>query len=777
MGKTIEELFKTKQLPEGKTAAEKYEIRNSKDIILRSSTGAMDLPFKIAQVARKNISSRLRETRLEEETTGLRIISKLGAPIIYGTDIFKLSTQKTEMVTEMKNSVNTNNASNDSGILGNLFEKGKTKGLELLSKIGVQLPKKLIPTRISLNEDFKKGKEPDTMTTLAKIKKDGAGNVVGKLLAQNAKGTPKQIANNVLGAGIGLLKGEIKKKLFGAAKQAAQNLAKKGDSEVQYDSSAKYSETINPYDEDYFKRNDLSSVLVAKDTKFGADDTVKKKVDELVPRSKDPINVSKNPFAKLQDKLKDVKGKAEEKLSEAKKQGQQAIASGKKIGDTKNGPTNLTDAKIKYSETVDETADEIKLRNDLSSKLEALNTAVTEMKNEPNVPPSRKQTYSSFKNKGKKTLSTKLGIDKKDFLNEKTEYKQSNNGSLKLKDNTLLDDYDFIIFKFASVDLGTAVNFRATLNGISENISPSWDSAKFIGSPFNYYTYSGIERSLTFSFKVYSLSPVEHIACWQRLNYLTGLTYPQRYAGTTFIPPFIKITIGNLYKNKECFIESLSYTIDDNTGWEIGSPTSVGIADNAKFKINGEETSIDNYKLPRVIDVNCTVKLVESKSTVQHKNYYGFDKLPRTKTTTETTTNAEKSVDINNNEALEQLEVEVVESQPKENVTAQNAPQSNPGSESSTEKKPSVENTSTAQTKKPINYRIEASNNGDGFTGRVYADGVSIFKQDYVSTFSNFSDKEYKGADGVKESLKFQAKHFGFYSENGKYYEKSDNIN
>lgn len=64
MGKTIEELFKTKQLPEGKTAAEKYEIRNSKDIILRSSTGAMDLPFKITQIARRNISSRLKPSFL-----------------------------------------------------------------------------------------------------------------------------------------------------------------------------------------------------------------------------------------------------------------------------------------------------------------------------------------------------------------------------------------------------------------------------------------------------------------------------------------------------------------------------------------------------------------------------------------------------------------------------------------------------------------------------------------------------------------------------------------
>jgi hypothetical protein len=412
MGKTIEELFKTKQLSDGKTAEERYDIRNSKDIILRSSTGAMDLPFKIAQIARRNVSSRLKETRIEEETSGLRIIAKAGAPIIYGTDIFKLSTQKTEMVTEMKNSVNPNNAK-DNGLLGNLFEKAKDKGLQILSKIGVQLPTKLIPTRISLNADFKAGKEPDTMKTLAKIKGDGAGNLVGKLLAQNAKGSPKQIGNQILGAGINLLKGEVKKKLFGAAKQGAQNLAKKSDSEVQYDSSARYSDTINPNDEDYFKRNDLSSVLVAKDTKKGAEPAVSKRVDELVPRAKDVLNTSKNPFAKIGDKVKDLKGKAEEKLADARKQGQQALADGKKIGDVKTGETSTNaDAKIKYSETVDEAQSDIKLRNDLSTKLEALNAASQELAaGGATTPVDRKNSYTKFKNSEKKTLRTKLGVD------------------------------------------------------------------------------------------------------------------------------------------------------------------------------------------------------------------------------------------------------------------------------------------------------------------------------------------------------------------------------
>lgn len=731
MGKTIEELFKTKQLVDGKTAAEKYEIRNSKDIILRSSTGAMDLPFKAVQIARRNLSSRTRETRLEQEVTGLRIISKLGGPIIYGTDIFKLSTQRTEMVTAMKNSVNPNNSA-DNGLLGNLFERGKEKGLELLNKIGVQLPQKLIPTRISLNQEFKAGKEPDTMVTLAKIKGDGAGNLAGKFLAQNAKGTPKQIGNQVLGGGINLLKGEVKKKLFGAPKQGAQNLAKKGESEVQYDSTVRYSDTVNPTDEDYLKRNDLSSILLVKDTNTP---NTEKPISSIAGSSKTGINASKNPFAKLGDKLGNIKKESEQKLSQAKKVGQQELSDGKKVGDTKSGASatgadaiirysdtidetsdditlrndlstmfsakkkneaenpdrkkqidavkgnvgalnvkqnpfaksedkvKLADGeakgglqsgrklgqqsiasgkkigetadtaggKIVYSNTVDETQDDVKLRNDLSTKLEALTKASETLSNGGGISGLSRtdvQTnmYSSLKNtatgKDATTLKTKYGIesaDRLDFLNEKTPY---TGPSLKLSDETLLDEYDFITLKFTSLATNETSNFRATVTGISETISPSWDTAKFVGSPFNYYTYSSIERSVSFNFKLYSTTPEQHIAAWQRLNFLTGLTYPQGYSGPYARPPFVEFTLGSLYKRRAAYIESLSYTMDDNAGWEIGS---IGVPE--KVTINGTQISMKDYKLPLVVDISITLKLLESKGTTENNKFYGFRKL------------------------------------------------------------------------------------------------------------------------------------------------------
>ncbi len=785
MGKALIDLFKTKQLVDGKTAAEKYEIRNSKDIPLRSSTGAMDLPFKAVQLSRKNLSSRTRETRIEEEVIGLRIISKLAGPVIYGTDIFKLSTQKTEMVTAMKDSVNPNNSA-DNGVLGNLFEKAKDKGLELLNKIGVQLPTKLIPTKISLNSDFKAGKEPDTMVTLAKIKKDGAGNLAGKFLAQNAKGNPKQIGNQVLGGGINLLKGEVKKKLFGAPKQGAQNLAKKGENEVQYDSTARYSDTVNPVDEDYFKRNDLSSILVAQDTKEGADPAVQKRVDELVPKGKS-INASKNPFASLGDKIGDIKKQGEQKLSQAKKQGQQELSSGKSIGDTKEGaPTTSTDSVIKYSDTIDETQDDVKLRNDLSTILAAKNEKEAEnpdrkkqidaikgnagalnVKQNPFAKSSdkvksagedtksglqsgrklgqqsisdgkkkigdvadassgvitytstvdenqddiklrndlstkleallkanqtvssgisglsrtdvQKNMYSSLKNKntGKKasSLKTKYGIDsadKLDFLNEKTTYTSD---PLQLSDGTILDDHDFITLKFKSIHTGETANFRATVTGISETVSPSWDTAKFIGSPFNYYTYSSIERSISFNFKMYSTTPTQHVACWQRLNFLTGLAYPQGYSGPYAVPPFVEFTLGNLYRRRATYIESLSYSMDDNAGWEIGS-----IDTPEKVRVNGKQVAMKDYKLPIVIDVSITLKLLESKGTTDGKQFYGFGRLGATNSTQpistqQTSTNAQKQGDANI--SSDSTKVESTETLKQTNLKTLNSSQAN----------------------------------------------------------------------------------------------------
>ena len=610
MGKTLLELFKNQKLSNGQTAAQKYEVQNSKENTPSNASGFMNgVVFPLQQIARRNLSNRTGETLIEEEVTGLRILNTIASPQIYGTDIIRLTTQKSNLTEIMLQSAN--GGTSDNGIIGNFIAKEKKEVLKLTSKWGIEFPVALIPTSLQANTKFNtgpnKGGEPDTMTTLAEIKKDGAGSLVGKFLAQNAKGTPKQIFNQVLGGGIDFLKSKIKKKLLGSPTQAGQNLAGKTETQVQYDSATLYSQTINLRADDAFGKNDLSSILVAQQTKDAGDIQVIAKVNELVPKSKSldaksPLNVIGNPFASIGDKVSSTIGDVQSGLSDARKEGQQTIAK-----DANKSARSGTDSNTTYEDIVDWSSDDIAKRNDLSTLYKAVIDTTAGKQ-------TKRKYYSASPAGASTNGSTAMDVirgitsNKGDFINSVGVFYGEDAKDQKGK---LLDDYDFIALKFTSPIKGISANFRATITGLSETFTPSWDSAKFIGSPFPYYTYSQIERSVTFNFKVYSYNSKEHKKAWERLSFLANLTYPQNYSGTdsgnAITPPIITFTLGDLYHKKECFIDSLSYTIDDNTPWEIG--------------LNGGDSQ--NYKLPMIVDVAITLKFLQSKRNTWGTGLYG----------------------------------------------------------------------------------------------------------------------------------------------------------
>jgi hypothetical protein len=647
---SLKELFKTKPLPtqDGKTGLEAYDIRNSKDIPITSTNSILNgTVFPIVQKTLRGsstLTARTKETLIEEELVGLRAIGGLASPVIYGSDLIRLKTRTTNMKTDMVNA--SNGGDGDGGIIGNFINRVKDTALEISSKLGIAFPETLIPTRISINKKFKEALEPDTMRVLAEIKKDGTGNIVGKFLAKNAKGTPNQIGRQVIGAGIDAIKGEIRKKLFGSPKVGAQNLAKKDPTGVQYDRIARYSNTVFAEGE-IDVRNDLSTLLKERNGRMikiiKGGDTAEKLIAGANTNLVNPPAIklpNRNPFTPTNELIKDVELKGRDGLALARKKGQRELSKPENI----KSDFQYIDT-IRYSDTVDETIDDIKLRRDLSSKLDTiLNAKLREgvlggeisgslnVKNQINpLPVVAKETkYSKDRTFNVKTLTQKIiggelnyGDDytskRGDFVNSKPPYSGS---QLILSDGSSLDEYDLIPLKFTSIG-GRSVNFTAIIDGVSETLSPTWDSAKFIGSPFNYYTYSGIERSVSFNLKLFSLNPAEHVIMWEKIDFLTSLVYPIGYDSTStyVVPPFLTFTMGNLYKNKFCFIESLSYTVDDNGGWETGTP----INDLRTRDIYGKKVDFNEYKLPKVINAAIGLKFVESRgNTVGSK--YGFGK-------------------------------------------------------------------------------------------------------------------------------------------------------
>ena len=137
-------------------------------------------------------------------------------------------------------------------------------------------------------------------------------------------------------------------------------------------------------------------------------------------------------------------------------------------------------------------------------------------------------------------------------------------------------------------------------------ISPERNSEKYVGRSEPVYTYTGAERDISFSLKLFAQTRYELMAMYQKLNHLTSLCYPQykddsanfSTAKTRMKPPLIKMRMGELYgrskfreghklnptKAKSAtnwmpprylstdmtgFIKSLSYTVPDESPWEI----------------------------------------------------------------------------------------------------------------------------------------------------------------------------------------------------------------
>jgi len=673
---TILELFKNQPYQSfgNKTAEEVFEVRNSKDIQITSTNAILNnTSFKVIKLARRNLSSRLKETRLEQEVTGIRIIRGLSEPVLYGSEYGRILKRSTNILNSMKNDAVGGNEQ-DNGILGNFLNKVEEKGTDLLNKLGVELPENLIPTKIKLNDDFKKGTVSELPQTLAKIKKDGAGNVLGNFLAKGVSGTPNQIGNQLLGNAIGTAKEAIRKKLFGSRKQGGVNLA--AGTGIQYNENTKYSDTIDATNEDVPQRNDLTSVY----------DEALRLLQNIRPGGIVP-----------QTSLQKVE-------------------------------------KQKYSES--EEADQ--LRN-LSSE------------NTPNT-----FRYSTSGNTlGARTEFSKIGFDtKSDFLNSKVPYQSADGTSEEIKDGTLLDDYDFVALKFWSFYKKTAVNFRATISGLSENLSPSWQSQKTIGNPFSFHTYEGIERSVTFSFKIYSLSSEEHKNAWNRLNFLTSLVYPSslQTAALYATPPFLKFTLGDMYIGKECFIDSLSYTIDDNTPWDIDTPGYIlpTIID-ASVTLKFVESSGSTFKVETIISKDADGKETPSNKLVGNR-LYGFGRVtPSAESAEQKNTNSNPDSSAKPEETtVQNKQVADVNTEKKVENPVSQTPASNNSSIGAIKYKFIVED-----------FRI-FTNGGDYFLGKVFVEnspnGITgtIYEHKY-STVTYTKEQ-------VESELKLQAATRGFYS-------------
>ena len=472
------------------------------------------------------------------------------------------------------------------GLLGGLISKGRDF---VNDKLGI--PSGVIPTKvIGFDSISKKGETQNRMIDLADIKKSGEGKLLGKFLKGTGGGNIKDIGKQALGNIIKSGKDKLRGLLFGGAGKTGFNeasLAGLKNTTINYGSFTQPAGNIN-------RTPDKNGIIDVGGLMYS------KTFDLKLPQ--------KISFGGL---MWGVQITAQD--------GVNSMGTDTRIGLDKNKQIDPTlTNKLDFVDISDEGG----LGGRYSKALKDLDT--------PN-----KILFSSNPSRAGKFFGSKeKEIAKADFIETKRKMYQhtdiiNNTKVFTGEDNTTgtgpLDDFDFVPLKFYSPAQNKTVQFRATLSGMSETFSPSWESHKFTGSPFSNYTYSGIERSVSFNFKVYSLNANEHKIGWDKINFLNSLVFPQGYYNTSAVkPPFIKLTIGDLYKKQHAFIESLSHTWDDNTPWNITDEESPAVLPKDAFMSPSLPLKMKGYRLPFITDVSMTVKFVLSRRITKGKKFYSF---------------------------------------------------------------------------------------------------------------------------------------------------------
>jgi len=212
------------------------------------------------------------------------------------------------------------------------------------------------------------------------------------------------------------------------------------------------------------------------------------------------------------------------------------------------------------------------------------------------------KTNATWKNANREV---RVGSGRKDSINL-TPIFSSNAGTISDKfkiGDKIYNINDLVKFRIQALDgdnpsLANYMIFRAYLTQLTDNTDASWSEIKYTGRGENFYVYGGFSRKMQVGFKVAALSAEEMKPMYQKLNYLMSNLMPD-YKDNIMRGPLMRMTIGNWIDGQTCILNSLSYTVPQDSPWEI-----------AINEPGGDKLLI----LPHIVEVNLSFTPIGSQT-------------------------------------------------------------------------------------------------------------------------------------------------------------------
>ena len=154
--------------------------------------------------------------------------------------------------------------------------------------------------------------------------------------------------------------------------------------------------------------------------------------------------------------------------------------------------------------------------------------------------------------------------------------------------------FHFAVLKGSTGNEGpskTFIQFRAFLDGFSDEFNGNWSGTKYIGRAEEFYTYQGFDRNVSFNFKLAALSRKELTPLYRKLNLLAGTTAPTYNSDGFFMRgTLVTLKVGDYLDNVTGYISSLS------TDWETTYPWETDVE------------RLGTQKLPHILSISVNFK-------------------------------------------------------------------------------------------------------------------------------------------------------------------------
>ena len=135
---------------------------------------------------------------------------------------------------------------------------------------------------------------------------------------------------------------------------------------------------------------------------------------------------------------------------------------------------------------------------------------------------------------------------------------------------------DLIKFRIAAINndgdgqQAVYMHFRAFLDDFSDSYTAEWNPVNYVGRGDTLYNYSKFGRTISLGFTTMAQSKAELIPMYKKLNYLTSTLAPD-YTNAGFMRGnLVRLTVGGYLYEQPGFITGLTYTVPQESSWEIG---------------------------------------------------------------------------------------------------------------------------------------------------------------------------------------------------------------